>query len=289
MKQMALRIGVIVITVLWIVGMGWYQYIREAPYDFNQGDAKAAYQTAWRKCKSNDRTKQYDCREALLRNQKTAIFNEGTGKFVPTFGPPLGFVLLYFGWLNLLHRRELTKVKERSLSRRAEIRAEAEEEAEKERAKRQTRLLEKKVAEDRKSSITKAVSKARVNEWPEPIIVMLVDEDTDLTSDIQQSLDREQYHTIISRDLTDSVIGLDTIQYNLFVIDIFTKGGNGIEIISKIAKENPNIKLIATASDQEGMPASITLEAAKKLGAHAILAKPYQMLDLVDMIDDIAS
>jgi hypothetical protein len=35
------------------------------------------------------------------------------------------------------------------------------------------------------------------------------------------------------------------------------------------------------------MPASITLEAAKELVAHAVLAKPYQMLDLIDMIDDI--
>ena len=116
---------------------------------------------------------------------------------------------------------------------------------------------------------------------------MLVDEDTDLASDIQQSLYREQYHTIISRDLTDSVIGIDTIQYNLFVIDIFTKGGNGIEIISSIARERSDIKIIVTASDQEGMPASITLEASKKLVAQTVLAKPYQMLDLIDMIDDI--
>jgi hypothetical protein len=96
---------------------------------------------------------------SLNPKQKTAVFNEGTGKFAPTFVPPLGFVFLYFGWLNLLHRRELAEVKERSLSRRAEIRAEANEEAEKDRAKRQTRLLERKLVKTVSHRLQKLVIK----------------------------------------------------------------------------------------------------------------------------------
>jgi hypothetical protein len=61
--------------------------------------------------------------------------------------------------LNLLHRRELAEVKERSLSRRAEIRAEANEEAEKDRAKRQTRLLERKLVKTVSHRLQKLVIK----------------------------------------------------------------------------------------------------------------------------------
>jgi len=77
MKQIALKIGVFVVAAVWISGMGWHQYIREAPDDFNQSDANTAYQTAWRKCKSNDRAKQYDCREALIRNKRRRSLTKG--------------------------------------------------------------------------------------------------------------------------------------------------------------------------------------------------------------------
>ena len=50
-------------------------------------------------------------------------------------------------------------VKERSLSRRAEIRAEANEEAEKDRAKRQTRLLERKLVKTVSHRLQKLVIK----------------------------------------------------------------------------------------------------------------------------------
>lgn len=214
------------------------------------------------KCADDDRRKQYDCREALIRDKKTKTFNKGTRKFVPAFAPPLALLSLLLIWIKFIQRKELEVVRERSLSHRAEIWAEAEEEAEKEREERQLRLLEKKVEDDRKSSIKKAVNKARVNEWAEPIITMLVDQNAKLTGDIRKHLDREKFHAIISRDMADSLIGIDTINYSLFVIDIFTKGGNGIEAIARLAEEKPDVKIIATAEDQEGMSASAALEAA---------------------------
>ena len=115
---------------------------------------------------------------------------------------------------------------------------------------------------------------------------MLVEEDAELTGDIQKNLERELFHAVISRDLNDALIGLETIQYNLIVINIFTKGGNGIKAIAQIAEERPDIKIIATAADQEGMPAA-ALEAAKMSGAHAVLALPFQMFELTDAIIEL--
>ncbi|MBT6360559.1 MAG: hypothetical protein HOJ67_00055 [Rhodospirillaceae bacterium] len=287
MNNKTLKLGVLAIIVLWIAGMGWYQYIRVEPYKFKSGNATAEYQDQWKKCANDDRRKQYDCREALIRDKKTKTFNRGTSKFVPTFVPPLVILLIYLVILKLKQKKELAVVRERSLGRRAELRAEAEAEAAKECEERQRRQVEKKIEEDRKSSINKAVSKARVNEWGDPIVTMLVEEDAELTGEIRKNMDRELFHAVISRDLNDALIGLDSIKYNLIVMNIFTRGGNGIKAIAQIAEERPDIKIIATAADQEGMPAAAALEAAKMSGAHAVLAMPFQMFALTDAIIEL--
>jgi CheY-like chemotaxis protein len=64
---------------------------------------------------------------------------------------------------------------------------------------------------------------------------------------------------------------------NLILTDIVMPDMEGIELITKIRKGDPNLKIIA-------MSGSNYLDIAEKLGAHRILAKPFSNKALLNAV-----
>lgn len=81
---------------------------------------------------------------------------------------------------------------------------------------------------------------------------------------------------------SDDVVGLD-----LIITDIFMPGIGGIEGIQHIRENWPDIKIIAISGGWNASDGSDALSAAKKIGADAVLKKPFDMAVLGATIEKL--
>lgn len=84
---------------------------------------------------------------------------------------------------------------------------------------------------------------------------------------------------------------LQTSTYDLVVTDILMPGINGIELIRKIKKDYPNIKILACSEGGHSIAkefvASILLNMSIRFGADDGIKKPFYREDFIDLIEEI--
>lgn len=72
--------------------------------------------------------------------------------------------------------------------------------------------------------------------------------------------------------------------YDLVITDIFMAGMSGLVGIEKIRKLSSHIKIIAMSAGYSDMSAEDALKTARKIGADAILSKPFPLADLRETV-----
>ena len=81
---------------------------------------------------------------------------------------------------------------------------------------------------------------------------------------------------------SSAIVGLD-----LVITDIFMPGEGGIAGIQRIRKDWPDVKIIAISGGTDGMQGETALEAAKRIGANAVLKKPFGMAELAATVERV--
>ncbi len=87
----------------------------------------------------------------------------------------------------------------------------------------------------------------------------------------------------------NGVIGLDKIfvnQPDLLITDIVMPEKEGVELILTTKKLNASLPIVAVSGGNMGNADSY-LKMAKKLGADAVLAKPFSHTEIVDVINEL--
>jgi CheY-like chemotaxis protein len=92
-------------------------------------------------------------------------------------------------------------------------------------------------------------------------------------------------HSVIEAE--DGEVGIAMVQTQdpaLVITDLIMPNKEGLETIQQIRRSHPNIKIIAMSGHVRPDGDSY-LDAARKLGADAILAKPFLRAALLDVVD----
>jgi CheY-like chemotaxis protein len=92
-------------------------------------------------------------------------------------------------------------------------------------------------------------------------------------------------HSVIEAE--DGEVGIAMVEKqnpDLVITDLIMPKKEGLETIQQIRRSHPNIKVIAMSGHVRHDGESY-LDAARKLGADAILAKPFLRAALLDVID----
>ncbi len=87
----------------------------------------------------------------------------------------------------------------------------------------------------------------------------------------------------------NGVVGLDKLfvnQPDLLITDIVMPEKEGVELILTTKKLNASLPIVAVSGGNMGNADSY-LKMAKKLGADAVLAKPFSHTEIVDVINDL--
>ena len=88
---------------------------------------------------------------------------------------------------------------------------------------------------------------------------------------------REHARLVISRLLAEQ-------EFGLVLTDVLMPDKDGIEVISELRRDHPNLPIIAMSGGGR-LPRDGYLTIARHLGAHAILQKPFTIDQLVSTVD----
>ena len=118
---------------------------------------------------------------------------------------------------------------------------------------------------------------------------ILVIEDTEnmlrMMSDL---LSRSGYNVISAVDGVQGVNSYRTSKPDLVITDIIMPDKEGLEVIMELVRETPRPKIIAMSGGGMMEPRTY-LSLAEKLGADAVLEKPFRPAELLSLIEKVLS
>ena len=116
--------------------------------------------------------------------------------------------------------------------------------------------------------------------------ILIVDDEEMIREGLKTSLENEGYQTETASNGTEVPGIIQSFGPQLIISDIIMPEMDGIEVIIEIKKRFQKIKIIAISGGGR-ISADNHLNIAKKLGADAILTKPFSMRELKETITQL--
>ena len=116
--------------------------------------------------------------------------------------------------------------------------------------------------------------------------VIIVDDDHDLRRTLCDFLDSIGYSVQQAADGNNALKLVEEEHPDLVIIDIFMPDKEGISTIMELKNDFPNVKVIAISGGGQ-IGSSKVLDTAEKLGADAVLGKPFSMDELEVTMEDL--
>ncbi len=116
-------------------------------------------------------------------------------------------------------------------------------------------------------------------------LVLVVDDDAGLRDSIRALLESMGFLVSTAANAREAVMELGAQRPDVILTDIYMPGGDGYELISAIRSFGENIPIIAMSGGAFQFGIKDHLGMAKRLGAEATLAKPFQAAALIETID----
>lgn len=116
--------------------------------------------------------------------------------------------------------------------------------------------------------------------------IIIVDDSAVLRVSIKQALESCNYNIIGTAGGSKELFALlkENIKPDLILLDMFYPDENGIDILKKLKRDFPSLKiLVVTAMNEEALNKQI-----KQIGADDILYKPFNMDDLTFAIKKLS-
>jgi DNA-binding response OmpR family regulator len=110
---------------------------------------------------------------------------------------------------------------------------------------------------------------------------LLIEDEESVRTLLREALEQAGYHVLIAENGKQGLRCVEQQAVDLIVVDIFMPEMDGMELIPQIRKTRPATKMIAI-SGRSGL--IDCLDAAKKLGAHDALKKPFSLQELLDAV-----
>ena len=97
-------------------------------------------------------------------------------------------------------------------------------------------------------------------------------------------LENEGHEVLQACDGLDGIRRLREAEVDLLITDVLMPGADGIEVIKAVRQHSPNLRVIAMSGGGNQLPAGFSLKMAQAFGAKAVLYKPFENAELVQMV-----
>ena len=112
--------------------------------------------------------------------------------------------------------------------------------------------------------------------------ILLVDDNEDFLDSTLDVLEEVGYEVITANNGEDAVRKVDSIFFDVVLMDIKMPGLNGVESFLEMREKNPDVKVILCTA----YPLEHLTEQARQQGVKAILTKPLRMTKLLATLDE---
>ncbi|MDR7855447.1 response regulator transcription factor [Tissierella sp.] len=109
--------------------------------------------------------------------------------------------------------------------------------------------------------------------------ILLVEDDATLAMGIEYSLKMEGYEVSIGNSFVKGKELIDTLDYDLIILDIGLPDGNGFELCKHIRKYKSTPVIFLTAQDEE-----VNIVMGLDMGADDYITKPFRIKELMSRI-----
>ena len=110
--------------------------------------------------------------------------------------------------------------------------------------------------------------------------VLVIDDVESYAALIARVITKVGYHVDIVNSGEDGLAMFQDRKYDLVITDVFMKGMGGINAIIAMRQARPEVPIIAVSAGFADMSAAAALQTAIKVGADAILPKPFPLAEL---------
>lgn len=117
--------------------------------------------------------------------------------------------------------------------------------------------------------------------------ILVVDDNEEFLGLLKITLESAGFDVVTAGDGEQAQNVFREFMPGIVVTDIVMPEIDGIELLLSLRKINPEMKIVAMSGGNSGYGDSY-LNMAGKLGANAVLNKPFKMRELVSIVNDLA-
>ena len=118
--------------------------------------------------------------------------------------------------------------------------------------------------------------------------ILLVDDAPRVRESIKDALETAGFEVDEAPDGKEAIELLNERSYSLLITDLWMPEMDGLDLMKHQRKINPNMPVIAITGGAVGLePPNFSISLAQNWGADAVLDKPFDNDDLVDIVNDL--
>jgi DNA-binding response OmpR family regulator len=126
--------------------------------------------------------------------------------------------------------------------------------------------------------------------------ILIIDDERDVRDSVRKFLERAGYEVSVADGGAAGLEAYRSQGADVVITDIIMPQQNGVDVITALRGTDDHVRIIAISGGGNFgpsgyLPAAITtnayLAAASKAGASAVLTKPFERQELLDLLDDL--
>ena len=123
--------------------------------------------------------------------------------------------------------------------------------------------------------------------------LLVIDDEPFVRDALKRVLEEDELSVEVAADAETALVQLSRHAFDLVILDIIMPGMDGVELIRKLRKEYPPLRIVAISGGgnfelsgygPEAVTTRAYLSAATNAGADGVLAKPFETAELEAMI-----
>lgn len=121
----------------------------------------------------------------------------------------------------------------------------------------------------------------------EPQAILVVDDEPDIVTTLVQLLQREGHRVTSASDGKQAIACLGKVAFDVVITDLFMPEVDGAQLMMVIRRVQPNAAIVAMSGGGVYMSPHEALAMARRLGAVAVLPKPFGRAELIACLSSL--
>jgi DNA-binding response OmpR family regulator len=107
--------------------------------------------------------------------------------------------------------------------------------------------------------------------------ILVIDDNRDMRDLLRVVLERDGYAVDVAADGEEGLQIQSARPADVVITDIFMPNRDGLETIGRLRAEHPRVKVLVISGGGAVVRGTSYLSTAREIGAHAVLAKPFDL------------